>query len=150
VAPGWHRSRRCSTTWNTSRRFTLFFGARQTRDLYDMDALHRISALNPWFRVVPVVSDDPMYSGERGLVADVVAGWGWWNEHDVIVSGSPPMTRATFERLVSVGVPAEQIRYDVMGDAHPAAAEVIDLRDRQRGSLRRRSPRPVDSGRPTR
>jgi hypothetical protein len=37
-----------------------------------------------------------------------------------------------------------------MGDAQPAAAEVIDLRDRQRGSLRRKAARPVDSVRPTR
>jgi NAD(P)H-flavin reductase/hemoglobin-like flavoprotein len=139
------------TKWNTSRRFTLFFGARHTRDLYDMAALHRISALNPWFTVVPVVSEDPMFTGEQGLVADAVARWGRWTEHDVLVCGSPPMTRATFDRLVSLGVPAERIRYDVVGDAHPAAAEVIDLRVHQRESQRRRSSRPVDAtGRPTR
>jgi NAD(P)H-flavin reductase/hemoglobin-like flavoprotein len=137
------------TKWNTSRRFTLFFGARHERDLYDLAALHRISALNPWFTVVPVVSEDPMFTGEQGLVADAVARWGWWTEHDVLVCGSPPMTRATFDRLVSLGVPSERIRYDVVGDAHPAAAEVIDLRDHQRGAVRRSASRSAP-GRPTR
>jgi NAD(P)H-flavin reductase/hemoglobin-like flavoprotein len=137
------------TKWNTSRHFTLFFGVRHTRDLYDMAALHRMSALNPWFTVVPVVSDDPLFSGEQGLVADAVARWGRWTEHDVIVCGSPPMTRATFDRLISLGVPSERIRYDVVGDAHPAAAEVIDLRDHQRGSPRRSASRSADGmGRP--
>ena len=132
------------TKWNTSRHFTLFFGVRHTRELYDMAALHRMSALNPWFTVVPVVSEDPMFTGEQGLVADAVARWGRWTEHDVIVCGSPPMTRATFDRLISLGVPSERIRYDVVGDAHPAAAEVIDLRDHQRGSSRRSASRSAD------
>jgi NAD(P)H-flavin reductase/hemoglobin-like flavoprotein len=137
------------TKWNTSRRFTLFFGVRHTRDLYDMAALHRMSALNPWFTVVPVVSEDPVFTGEQGLVSDAVARWGTWTEHDVLVCGSPPMTRATFDRLISLGVPSERIRYDVVGDAHPAAAEVIDLRVHQRGSLRRGASRSSDAmGRP--
>ena len=78
------------TKWNTSRSVTLYFGVRHTRELYDMAALHRMSALNPWFSVVPVVSDDPVFTGEQGLVADVVARRGWWAEHDVLVCGSPP------------------------------------------------------------
>jgi NAD(P)H-flavin reductase/hemoglobin-like flavoprotein len=127
------------TKWNTSRKVTLFFGVRHTRDLYDMAALHRMSALNRWLTVVPVVSEDPAFTGEQGLLPDVVARQGHWVEHDVFVCGSPAMTRATHDRLVSLGVPGHRIRYDVVGDAHPAAAEVIDLRDHQRGSLRRRA-----------
>jgi NAD(P)H-flavin reductase/hemoglobin-like flavoprotein len=139
------------TKWNTSRSVTLFFGVRHTRDLYDMAALHRMSALNPWLTVVPVVSDDPGFAGEQGMLPDVLARQGYWAERDVLVCGSPPMTRATHDRLVSLGVPAERISYDVVGDAHPAAAEVIDLRDHQRGSLRRRASSASDRmGRPIR
>lgn len=139
------------TKWNTSRNVTLYFGVRHTRDLYDMAALHRMSALNPWFSVVPVVSEDPGFAGEQGLLPDVLARQGYWAERDVIVCGSPAMTRATHDRLVSLGVPADRISYDVVGDAHPAAAEVIDLRDHQRGSLRRRASSSADRmGRPIR
>jgi len=45
-----------------------------------------------------------------------------------MVCGSPAMTRATVNRLTALGVPADRMRYDVAGDEHPAAAQVIDLR----------------------
>lgn len=117
--------------WNTSRTVTLFFGARRPYDLYDMGALHRLAAVNRWLRVVPAVSDDPSFNGEQGLLPDVVARQGWWQEHDVFISGSPAMTRATVSRLLSLGVPSELLRYDVVGDESPVTgdvAQVIDLR----------------------
>jgi hypothetical protein len=40
------------------------------------------------------------------------------------------MTRATVNRLTAIGVPADRMTYDVVGDEHPAAAQVIDLRSR--------------------
>lgn len=139
------------TKWNSSRRLTLFFGVRQTHELYDMAALHRMAALNPWLTIVPVVSDDPYFTGETGLVPDVVARRGDWSGHDVLVCGSPAMTRVAYDRLTAAGVPAQRITYDVVGDVHPAAAQVIDLRDHQRGLPRSRSSRAADSmGRPIR
>jgi NAD(P)H-flavin reductase len=132
------------TKWNTSRNVTLFFGVRRTGDLYDMAALHRMAALNRWLTVVPVVSEDPSFNGEKGLLPDVVVRRGDWTEHDVVICGSPSMTRATHERLTASGVPAARIAFDVMGEAHPASAEVIDLRPHQRGSARRRSSSSAD------
>jgi NAD(P)H-flavin reductase len=114
--------------WNTARKVTLFFGARRPSELYDLGALHRLAAVNRWLTVVPVVSDDASFNGERGLLPDVVARSGYWAEHDVVVCGSPDMTRATVSRLTSVGVPTDRMTYDVVGDQHPAAAQVIDLR----------------------
>lgn len=114
--------------WNTARHVTLFFGARRTGDLYDLEALHRLAALNQWLTVVPVVSDDESFAGERGPLPDVVAGHGTWTDHDVVVCGSPDMTRATVSRLTALGVPADRLSFDVTGDQHPAAARVIDLR----------------------
>jgi NAD(P)H-flavin reductase len=116
--------------WNTARKVTLFFGARRPSDLYDMGALHRLAAVNRWLTVVPVVSDDPSFNGERGLLPDAVARAGSWTQHDVVVCGSPDMTRATVNRLTAIGVPADRMTYDVVGDQHPAAAQVIDLRRR--------------------
>jgi NAD(P)H-flavin reductase len=114
--------------WNTARQVTLFFGVRRTGDLYDLGALHRMAAVNRWLTVVPVVSEDETFAGERGTLADVVARHGTWTDHDVVVCGSPDMTRATVGRLTSMGVPADRMTFDVVGDQHPAAAQVIDLR----------------------
>jgi NAD(P)H-flavin reductase/hemoglobin-like flavoprotein len=122
--------------WNTARNVTLFFGARRTSDLYDMGALHRLAAVNSWLSVVPVVSDDSSFNGERGLLPDAVARVGSWSHHDVVVCGSPDMTRATVNRLTAIGVPADRMTYDVVGDQHPAAAQVIDLRRRAARPIR--------------
>lgn len=117
--------------WNTARSVTLFFGARRPSDLYDTGALHRLAAVNRWLRVIPAVSDDASFNGERGLLPDVVARHGTWDDHDVFVSGSPAMTRATAIRLMGLGVPSSRIRFDVVGDESPVTedvAQVIDLR----------------------
>ncbi|MGH8970131.1 MAG: globin domain-containing protein [Actinomycetes bacterium] len=118
------------TKWNTARRVHVFFGVRHARELYDIGALQRLAAINPWLHVVPVVSEDPGFGGERGLLPDVIARHGDWADHDVFVCGSPDMSRATISRLGELGVPADRVRYDVMGgeESHPAVAQVIDLR----------------------
>jgi NAD(P)H-flavin reductase len=116
------------TKWNTARRVHLFFGVRRSGDLYDLASLHRMAALHPWLTVVPAVSDDPDWNGESGLLPEVVARHGRWSEHDVFVCGSPGMTRATVDRLRALGVPGDRLRYDVIGEEHPAVAPVIDLR----------------------
>jgi NAD(P)H-flavin reductase/hemoglobin-like flavoprotein len=114
--------------WNTARNVTVLFGVRRSGDLYDLAALHQLEGVNPWLTVVPVVSDEPSFGGEQGLLSDVVGRSGPWTEHDVVVCGSPGMTRATVSRLTSLGVPAERMTFDVDGDQHPAAAQIIDLR----------------------
>ncbi len=121
--------------WNTARSVTLFFGARRAGDLYDMGPLHRMAAMNPWLTVVPVVSEDPSFTGEQGLLPDAVARRGSWPDHDVFVSGSPAMTRATVSRLTSLGVPLDRLRFDLGDGDEPGQAQVIDLR-RNRASRR--------------
>lgn len=116
------------TRWNTARKVTVFLGARHADDLYDIGALHRIQALNRWLTVIPCVSDDPAFIGERGTLAEVVARHGRWAEHDVFVCGSPDMMRATLSRLREIGVADARISFDVADDLHPATAQVIDLR----------------------
>ena len=116
------------TRWNTARKVTVFLGVRRAGDLYDIGALHRIQALNRWLTVIPCVSDDPTFIGERGTLADVVARYGSWAEHDVFLCGSPDMTRATLSRLREIGIPDARISFDDADDLHSATAQVIDLR----------------------
>jgi NAD(P)H-flavin reductase len=94
----------------------LFFGARDREDLYDLDDLMQLTTRYPWLTVTPVTSEDPTYPGERGNVGDVMASFGPWNDHDVYVSGSPAMIRATLRRLSEIRVPSIRIKYDAFGD----------------------------------
>jgi len=76
------------------------------------------------------VSHDPSFKSERGLLPNPLARAGPWANHDVVVCRSPDMPRTTVNRLTAICVPADRMTYDVVGDEHPAAAQVIDLRSR--------------------
>ncbi|MFJ2028361.1 globin domain-containing protein [Streptosporangium sp. NPDC087985] len=92
------------------RRVHLFVGARTYRELYDLEALAKLDAQHPWLTVVPVVSHDPFYRGERGYVVDTALRA--WRGQEVFVCGSGEMVQATVARLLDAGVPHEQIRFD--------------------------------------
>lgn len=96
-------------------RVHLFFGARTADGLYDLPDLEKMSAGLSWLTVIPAVSDEPDYDGERGLISDVVARSGTWQEHDAYVAGPTPMVEATVSRLTSLGVPAAQIHVEDFG-----------------------------------
>jgi NAD(P)H-flavin reductase/hemoglobin-like flavoprotein len=102
--------------WNRSRSVHVFFGARQPDELYQLSALMRLSGQHPWLTVVAAVSDDPAYPGRRGLVSEVAAQGGQWTRHQVYVSGSPSMIRATVTALRARQVPLAQITYDPLDD----------------------------------
>ncbi len=94
-------------------RTQLFLGGRTWDDLYDFDALRKLSYDNDWLNVVPVVErEDDRGGAERGTLADVVTRYGAWADHDVLVCGSPAMIRATVSRMLVAGTPLDQIRYD--------------------------------------
>jgi NAD(P)H-flavin reductase/hemoglobin-like flavoprotein len=105
--------------WNRDRQVVLFFGAREQEDLYDLQGLGDMVARFPWLQVVPCVSEDPRFRGEKGLLPDVVAKFGTWTDHDVYVSGPTPMIRATVTRFQELGVPLSQLRYDDFGELAP-------------------------------
>jgi len=91
----------------------LFVGGRTWADLYDIEALRRLSRRNAWLNVVPVVErDDTGSDAEGGTLADVVTRYGGWPGHDVLVCGSPAMIRATVGRMLVAGTPLDRIRYD--------------------------------------
>ncbi|MFC5995991.1 globin domain-containing protein [Pseudonocardia hispaniensis] len=94
-------------------RTQVFVGGRTWEDLYDFDALRRLSYAGAWLDVVPVVEQDDRASGaERGTLADIVTRYGAWADHDVLVSGSPAMIRATVSRMLVAGTPLDRITYD--------------------------------------
>jgi NAD(P)H-flavin reductase len=92
----------------------LFLGGRTWDDLYDIEAVHKLSYDHDWLDVVPVVERDDAERGgaERGTLADVVTRYGAWSGHDVLVCGSPAMIRATVSRMLVAGTPLDRIRYD--------------------------------------
>lgn len=100
--------------WGGNPRVHLFYGGRTRDDLYDLDALRAMAATNPWLSVVGVLESPLSWEDdvERGTLADVITSRGAWAGHDVLVSGSPGMVRATITRLLAAGTPEDRIRYD--------------------------------------
>jgi NAD(P)H-flavin reductase/hemoglobin-like flavoprotein len=94
------------------RRVDLYVGARREEGLYDLEALTALSEQHTWLHVVPVVSDDDHYEGEKGLVGDVVMRDGPWNSRDIFVCGSTEMVRSTVAKLRDAKVPENRIRYE--------------------------------------
>ena len=97
----------------------LLFGARTADGLYDLTDLEKMAARHPWLTVIPVVSDEPGYPGERGMLHEVLARSGDWRGHDVYVSGPTPMVEATVTQLVALGVPRSQIHLEDFGWSEP-------------------------------
>jgi NAD(P)H-flavin reductase/hemoglobin-like flavoprotein len=91
--------------WNTDRQVTVFLGARRHEELYDLPALDILTQTHAWLDVVPAVS-------EVNPVADLFAGTGSWDNHDVFVAGAPDMIRYTLARCRELRVPLSQVRYD--------------------------------------
>ncbi|WP_416309369.1 globin domain-containing protein [Saccharopolyspora sp. NFXS83] len=90
----------------------LYYGGRTREDLYDLANLQRVAMTNPWFTVTPVLEDDQAATGaEQGTLAEAVARHDW-SRHEVLISGSPAMVRATVSKLLITGVPLDQIHYD--------------------------------------
>lgn len=96
-------------------RVHLFFGASTADGLYDLPDLEKLAAQFPWLTVVPSVSREPGFPGERGSLPDVVARSGTWREHDAYISGPSGMVEATTQQLLAQGVPENQIRVEDFG-----------------------------------
>lgn len=99
--------------WGDNPDVQLFLGGRTRHDLYDLETLRAMAAINPWLSVVPVLEDDPAVGGiEHGTLVDVVTRSGDWSGHDVLVCGSPAMIRTTVSRMLMAGTPLGRIKYD--------------------------------------
>jgi NAD(P)H-flavin reductase/hemoglobin-like flavoprotein len=105
------------------RRVHLFHGARTFPGLYDRIGLDALAARHQWLDVtyalsedhlggVPFGDDDAGSHIERGLVGEVAARSGPWQQYDVVVCGSPRMVERTVPTLTRTGLPSDQIRFD--------------------------------------
>jgi NAD(P)H-flavin reductase len=122
---------RVATTDYRPPRVYLFVGGRSPRDLYASDMLFMLAQHLPFLTVVPVVErlDDPPWPDEwhghasvdvglstadmlEGTLADVLASHGAFLEHQVLVCGSPAMTRRTIAALTETGTPFDAISHD--------------------------------------
>ncbi|GGS20548.1 globin domain-containing protein [Actinokineospora fastidiosa] len=97
--------------WGENPAVHLFVGGRTPEDLYDLPLLQDIAAANPWLSVVGVC-EEWVPGLEHGTLADVVTGYGAWDDREVLIAGSPPMIRATVSRMLIAGTPLDRIVYD--------------------------------------
>jgi NAD(P)H-flavin reductase/hemoglobin-like flavoprotein len=93
------------------RKITLFFGARQHFDLYDLEDLQLLESACPALRVLPVLSDEPGYSGLAGMLPEIVSGHGLFESTEAYICGPPAMVRMT-AALLAASIPPGQIHHD--------------------------------------
>ncbi|MFC8849617.1 MULTISPECIES: globin domain-containing protein [unclassified Micromonospora] len=92
------------------RSTTLVVGGRTPEDLYDDAAVRELAvAAQGWLRYVPTVQSGWGWSGAVGTAGDTAVRLGPWREADVLVCGSPEMTRQTIGALRGSGVAAQRI-----------------------------------------
>jgi len=96
---------------DSGRKITLFFGARQHFDLYDLDDLQLLESACPSLRVVPVLSEEPGYSGLAGTLPDIVGGSGMFEATEAYICGPPAMVMRT-AAVLAASIPPGQIHHD--------------------------------------
>jgi NAD(P)H-flavin reductase/hemoglobin-like flavoprotein len=96
-----------------ARRITLFFGARQHYDLYDLADLQLLESAYPYLRVIPVLSEDPAFGGLAGLLPDVVHAQGssMFQNCEAYICGPPGMVRRT-ATVLAASIPPGQLHYE--------------------------------------
>jgi NAD(P)H-flavin reductase len=85
------------------RRIRLIVGARRESELYDLPDLWRLESYYPWLRISTAVSDDPDYSGVKGMLSDVIARQLPQKDDEVYISGPSPMVTKCVKVLRTTG-----------------------------------------------
>jgi NAD(P)H-flavin reductase/hemoglobin-like flavoprotein len=97
--------------YGRKRTVEVFYGARNERDLYDLDTMLRLREQHSsWLSVRPVV-DGPLT--ESLTLTETVRQRGPWQGYDAYLSGPPGMIRSGIDMLVRQGVPSQRIRHDM-------------------------------------
>ena len=100
----------------TERRAVYYYGARGPKDLFHLDELAELEEKLPNFQFIPALSEcgqDEDWSGERGLVTDVVTRLeAELGEVDAYLCGPPPMVDAAIAMLDQKSVPESRVYYD--------------------------------------
>lgn len=99
-----------------ARPIHLFRGARARSDLYLHELALEWAGRHPHFRYTPVLSAataQDAWDGPRGFVHEaVIAQFPDLREHEVYMSGPPPMIAAAKRAFAEHGLPVEQLYYD--------------------------------------
>lgn len=98
-------------TASRPRKVTLFVGAQQHFDLYDLEDLQLLESAWPALRVIPVLSDEPGYTGLTGMLPDVVGGQGLFDNTEAYICGPDAMVAMT-AALLAASIPPGQIHHD--------------------------------------
>ena len=61
--------------------------------------------------MLPVLSDEPGYSGLAGMLPDIVSGHGLFENAEAYICGPPAMVRMT-AALLAASIPPGQIHHD--------------------------------------
>jgi NAD(P)H-flavin reductase/hemoglobin-like flavoprotein len=93
------------------RKITLFVGAQQHFDLYDLEDLRLLELACPQLRVIPVLSQEPGFRGRTGLLPDVVGAQGLFEHAEAYICGPAAMVRQAAAVLAG-SIPASQIHHD--------------------------------------
>nr|WP_190159654.1 globin domain-containing protein [Streptomyces litmocidini] len=102
------------------RSVDVFYGARRSDDLYDIETMLRLQQSHSWLSVRPVVDDSPVGLLSGGLPG-AVREYGPWHTYDVYLSGPPGMIRRGVDTLLGIGVSTHRIRHDSIEELVGAA-----------------------------
>ncbi|MEV5070273.1 oxidoreductase [Microbacterium sp. LMI12-1-1.1] len=105
-------------------RVALYHGVRHPWGFYAKPELERYADA-PWLSIRYAVSDDPSFPGRRGLIGDLAAADGPWDDRLAMVCGSPRMVEHTTAVLQRAGLDAHRIRSEKYEDPftqHPSIA----------------------------
>ncbi|MGU3647039.1 globin domain-containing protein [Microbacterium sp. C23T] len=105
-------------------RVALYQGVRHPWGFYAKPELERYADA-AWLDVEYGVSDDPSFPGRRGLIGDLAAADGPWDERLAMVCGSPRMVDHTIAALRRAGLDEHRIRSEKYEDPftqQPSAA----------------------------
>ncbi len=116
MAPIWSIVRDMQEKGIAHRPATYFFGALTQRDLFFLDEFKQLEKECPWLHFVPALSkepDDSGWTGERGLITDVVGRhFPDASQHEAYLCGSPGMIDASVAVLRKNGMPEQNVFYD--------------------------------------
>ncbi len=98
------------------RRFSYFFGARTTEDLFFTEELRKLEDEFPNFKYIPALSEptpDDRWGGEIGLITQVAEKYvEEGKEKEAYLCGPPPMIDAAIKVLNKKSVDSKNIYYD--------------------------------------
>jgi Na+-transporting NADH:ubiquinone oxidoreductase subunit F len=100
----------------TDRKITLFYGARQKRDLYHYEQLKKLEEKHKNFHFVPALdTPEPEWEGEVGLITNVMERYlakDGADNMEAYLCGPQAMMYLAIEILTNLGVKEEDIRFD--------------------------------------